>query len=157
MPPRGGASLSSVQSVPIACVLHCEILIWRLIVRQSHSWLRGSARLECACACRRTPRLRYARRAGIPRRPGNRLVSGEFLNLLNRRAGHRDPRAEGLAIALPDVAFDPVTSTSASVGKPDQLEYGDWRAFGVCNPWFVTALLPVPDDLSSWAAMEMAW
>lgn len=36
----------------------------------------------------------------------DRLVSGEFLNLFDRRAGHCQPRAERVAIAVPDVAFD---------------------------------------------------
>lgn len=50
------------------------------------------------------PMLR--RQMAIPRRHCDRLVSGEFLNLFDGRTRHRQPRAESMTVAVPDVALN---------------------------------------------------
>lgn len=46
------------------------------------------------------------REMAVPRRHRDRLVTREFLNLLDRRARHRQPGAERVTVAVPDVAFN---------------------------------------------------
>ncbi len=42
----------------------------------------------------------------VPGGHGDRLVASEFLNLFDRRTRHRQPRAERVAVAVPNVALD---------------------------------------------------